>query len=81
VHEAIVRQAPLAADVRFAETFAVGQRAHAGDPSAVEHGQSLLEFLVVVAVRDVNGADAAIKAAGRSKSRIDFEKMVSNPDY
>ena len=60
MHEQVIRQAPLASDVLCGQLFTVWQRALAGDFASVKFHQALLEFLIVIPMGDINGADATV---------------------
>jgi hypothetical protein len=70
MHETIVRHAPFAPDIRGCKIFTARQFALARNASLVKRNQSFLQFLIVVAVGHVNGADTAIKAAWGNKRGI-----------
>jgi hypothetical protein len=71
MHEAFIRQTAAAFHVFDRKGFAVRKSALAGNISPVKAQQPLLEFLIVIPVGDVDGADAAIKTTGRNQIRID----------
>jgi len=71
VYEGIIRQAPTAMNVCYCKTISIGKLALAMDLALVDVEQSLLEFLIIVAMGNVDGADAAIEATRRNKVRID----------
>ena len=64
MHKQIIRQAPLASNILCSQFFTVRKRALAGDFSFVKLHQAFFEFLIVITMRNINGADAAIKATG-----------------
>jgi hypothetical protein len=64
VHEQYIGQAATAFDVFHGEIFAVGETAFVGYPALIKIDQALLEFVIVIAVGHINGADSAIKTAG-----------------
>ena len=67
----IIRQATLTADILRGKLLAVGKGALAGHVSLVKPHQPLLEFLIVVPVGHIDGADPAIESARGHKIRID----------
>jgi hypothetical protein len=72
MHENVIGQATVATNVVYGQILTVGQLAFARDLSLVKAEKPLLEFLILVPVGDVNGANAAVKAARCYKIRIDI---------
>jgi hypothetical protein len=70
MHKLFVRQATLAPDVIRSQAFTVGERSLAGGSALVETRQSFFQFVVLVAIRQVDGAYTAIKTAGRKEFGI-----------
>ncbi len=70
IHKRFVRQAASASNIFYGEVFTVRKLSFAGKFSLEKGHQQLLEFAVIIAVCDVDGADSAIKTAGRNKIRI-----------
>lgn len=64
VHEEIVGQAPLAAYIFYGELLTIGEGSLAGHAALVKVHQALFEFLVVVAVGNMNGTNATVEATG-----------------
>lgn len=60
MHEPFIGPAATASNILCGEGFAVWQGTFAGSPSPVQFDQPFLQFDVIVAVGDVNGANAAI---------------------
>jgi hypothetical protein len=70
MHELFIRQTAAALDIFGRKVFAARQGAFAWDPSLVQSDQAFLQFFVLVAVCDIDGADSAVEPARRSKIRI-----------
>jgi len=71
VHDGIIRQAPTTMNVCYCKTISIGKLALAMDLALEDVEQSLLKFLIIVAVGNVDGADGAMEAARRKEVRID----------
>jgi hypothetical protein len=70
MHESLIRKAAATSNVFFGQGFAVGERAFAGSSPPVKVCQQLLQLGVVVAMGNVDGADTAVKTAGRNEIGI-----------
>ncbi len=81
MHEPIVRQAAAAPNVFNGKRLAIWKSALAGSSSLVKLYQTLLEFDVVVAVSDVNGADIAIKTTRRKEIGIDWHGCCPSENF
>jgi len=63
VHEPIVGQASAASNIIRGKIFASGKSTFARHLSFIKAHQTFFEFLIIIAVCNVDGADAAVKAA------------------
>ena len=80
VHEPVIREASAASDILRQECFTVGKAAFSLNFSLIQIGQPFLEFLIVITMGNINGAYAAIQAAGGNKVRIDLHRFNSPVD-
>jgi hypothetical protein len=70
MHEQLVRQAATASDIFCGKILAARKSPFSGNLSLVEIDQPLLQFLVAIAVCQVDGTDAAIEATGGNEMCI-----------
>jgi len=67
IDKRFIRQAAAALHIIYGKVFAIGEFAFAGNLSPVKINQPLLEFEIIIAVRDIDGTDPAIKTARSNK--------------
>lgn len=70
VHKRIIGQAPTALDVFYGKTAGIRELTLTLDVALVDMEQSFLEFLIILTMGNVDGADAAIEATRRKEGRI-----------
>jgi len=70
VHKGIIGQAPTAVNVFYGEAFGIRELTLTTGVALVDMEQSFLEFLIILTMGNVDGADAAIEATRRKEGRI-----------
>lgn len=72
MHKPDIRQTTIALNIFGCEIFTVRESALAYGSSLIKSHRPFLELLIVIAVCNINGTNAAIKATRRGKFQICF---------